>query len=122
MSFKEYTSEEENTTLETLGLQQLFEGNSELSEHTDLGEEDLIADLLQHFEHLLHLDEQPQSLPFDHHQSLPPLTTMSNQPATAATTTTPQVSELHLRDPKSLMDLPSRPMPGWSLYKSTFYQ
>ena len=52
--------------------------------HTDLGEEDPVADLSQHFDQSLHLEDQPQSSPFDHHQPLPP---MSNQP-TAATART----------------------------------
>ena len=63
------------------------------SEHTDLGEEDLIVDLSQHFDQSLHLKEQPQSSPFNHHQPLPPLPQMFNQPAAAPAT---QMSELCL--------------------------
>ena len=60
--------------------------------HTDPGEEDPIADLSQHFDQSLHLEDQPQSSPFDYHQPLPPLP-MSNQP------TATQTSELHLGRP-----------------------
>ena len=87
MSSEEYTSEEENPTLEPLIPQQVIEETLEQhSEHTDLGEEDLIADLSQHFNQSLHLKNQPQSSPFDYHQPLPPLPQMSNQPTAAPAT------------------------------------
>ena len=95
MSSEEYTSEEENPTLEPPIPQQVIEENLEqCSEHTDPEEEDLIADLSQHFDQSLHLKDQPQSSPFDYHQPLPPLL-MSNQPAVATT----QTSELRLGRP-----------------------
>ena len=95
MSSEEYTSEEENPTLEPLIPQQVIEENLELnSEHTDPGEEGLIADLSQHFDQSLHLKDQPQSSPFNHHQPLPPLSHMSNQPTAVATT--PWVSKFCL--------------------------
>ena len=57
--------------------------SEEPSVHTNLGEEIPIEDLSQTFEHSLHLTDEPQSPPFDHHQPLPPVT-MSNQPTTQA--------------------------------------
>ena len=96
MSSEEYTSEEENPTLEPPIPQQVIEENLERHpEHTE--EEGLIADLSQHFDKSLHLEDQPQSSPFNHHKPLPPLAQMSNQPTAAvATVTTPWVSELCL--------------------------
>ena len=92
-SSEEYTSEEESLTLEP-NPQQMTEENQELHrENTDLEEGNLVADISQHFDQSLHLEDQPQSSPFDYHQPLPPLT-MSNQPATA-----PRVSELRLGRP-----------------------
>ena len=100
-SLEEYTSEEENPTLEPPIPQQVIEETPEQhSEHTDLGEEDLIVDLSQHFDQSIHLKEQPQSSPFNHHQPLPPLPQMSNQPTAAAAPTT-QMSELHLGQPNN---------------------
>ena len=65
-SLEEYTLEEENPTLEPLIPQQVIEENLEQhSEHTDPGE-DLIAGLSQHFDQSLHLEDQPQSSPFNH--------------------------------------------------------
>ena len=87
LSLDEYTSEEENPTLEPLIPQQVIEENLEQhSEPTDLGEEDPVANLSQHFDQSLHLKDQPQSSPFDHHQPLPPLVQMSNQPTATAVT------------------------------------
>ena len=92
-SWEEYTSEEENLTLKPIP-QQTTEEDLELhTAHTDLGEEDPIVDLSQHFNQSLHLEDQPQSSPFDYHQPLPPLP-MSNQPAAAT-----QTSKLHLGRP-----------------------
>ena len=58
------------------------------------GEEVPIEDLSQNFEHSLHLTDEPQSPPFDHHQPLPPVT-MSNQPGAQQ----PRVSEIRLGRP-----------------------
>ena len=81
-SSEEYTSEEENSTPEPTPQQTAEEDLELYTAHTDLGEEDPIVDLTQHFDQSLHLEDQPQSSPFDYHQPLPPLP-MSNQPVAA---------------------------------------
>ena len=68
------------------------------SVHTNPGEEVPIEDLSQTFKHSLHLTDEPQSPPFDHHQPLPPVT-MSNQPMTQQTAQQPRVSKICLRRP-----------------------
>ena len=96
LSSEEYTSEEENPTLEPPIPQQVIEETLEQhSVHTDPGEEDLITDLSQHFDQSLHLKDQPKSSPFDYHQPLPSLPRMSNQP-TAVMVATTRMSKLHL--------------------------
>ena len=68
-----------NTNTETLSSRTNSSEESH-SVHTDQGEEVFIEDLSQNFEQSLHLEDEPQSPSFDHHQPLPSIT-MSNQPA-----------------------------------------
>ena len=79
-----------NKGTETLSLGEHSSEESH-SVHTGQGEEVFIEDLFQNFEQSLHLKDQSQSPPFDHHQPLP-LITMSNQPVT-------KTSEIRLRRP-----------------------
>ena len=73
-----------------------FEGSLEYTD--SLGEIDPIKDLSQHFEHLLHLEEQLQSSHLDHHQPLPPIIPPVNM-SNISTETTTRPSKLHLRQP-----------------------
>ena len=108
LSSEEYTSEEENPTLDPIPQQVTEEDPEQHTVHTDPGEEDPIADLSQHLDQSLHLKDQPQLSLFDNHQPLHhyqcPTNPQQQQPKPPNFTSEGQTTS---------MDHPAKPVPGW---------